>query len=50
MESLIQQKENLKHRILRLRLQIDGSADDSVESVVKRLSVRSAVHTSISSA
>ena len=36
-EKLNQQKENLRHRILRLRLQIEGRADDSIEGVVKRL-------------
>ena len=36
-ESLIQVKENLRHRILRLRLQIEGTADDSVPSIIKRL-------------
>lgn len=37
-EGLIQKKENYRHRILRLRLQIEGKADDSLDSVCKRLS------------
>jgi hypothetical protein len=36
-ETLIQQKENLKHRILRLRLMNEGKADDNLDSIVKRL-------------
>ena len=30
-------KENLRHRILRLRLQLEGSTDDSINSIIKRL-------------
>ena len=36
-DSLRQVKETLRHRLLRLRLQIDGSADASLPSVLKRL-------------
>jgi len=36
-EKLNQQKENLRHRILRLRLQIEGKADDTLDSIVRRL-------------
>ena len=38
MEELHQNRERLRHKILRLRLQVDGEADDTVESRLKRLS------------
>lgn len=37
-QGLVQQKETLRHVVLRLRLQLEGKADDSVDSMVDRLS------------
>jgi hypothetical protein len=41
-EELIRVKENLRHRILRLRLQLEGAADESVQATIKRLTKDSA--------
>jgi hypothetical protein len=37
-EELLQVKENLRHKILRMRLKLEGKSDETLDSLIKRLS------------